>query len=249
MNRLLNKTAVITGGNSGIGLATATEFIAEGAKVLITGRDEHSLNNALEALGKNAGGIISDSSDLKAIRGLSKQVSATFPAIDILFINAGMAKFAPFEEITEAQFDEQFNTNVKGAYFTIQQLLPLMKVGGSIILMGSINAHIGRPNASVYSATKGALLTLARTLSSELLPRTIRVNTVSPGPVATGFRSKLGLPVDKLQQMEHDTITSMPIGRLGTPAEIAKIAVFLGSDDSTFVLGTELIADGGFGIL
>jgi NAD(P)-dependent dehydrogenase (short-subunit alcohol dehydrogenase family) len=249
MNRLLNKTAVITGGNSGIGLATAKEFIAEGARVIITGRNQSALDKALKELGPDASGIISDSSDLKAIRSLGEQVSAVFPAIDILFINAGIAKFAPIEAVDEAHFDEQFNVNVKGAYFTIQQLLPSIKEGGSIILNTSVNAHIGMPNASIYSATKAAQLTLIRTLSAEFLSRKIRVNAISPGPITTPLYNKLGIPADQLEQTAAGIKNLVPIGRFGTPDEIAKIAVFFASDDSSFVLGAELIAAGGLATL
>lgn len=249
MNRLLNKTAVITGGNSGIGFATAKEFIAEGAKVIITGRNQAALDSALKELGENATGIISDTANMKDIYQLKQQVSAVFPGVDILFINAGVTRFAPIESVDEAMFDEQFNINVKGAYFTIQQLVPLMNVGSSIILNTSINAHIGMANASVYSATKAAQLTLIRTLSAEFLSKKIRVNAISPGPVTTPLYDKLGVPVENLEQVKDGITSQIPIGRFGTPAEIAKIAVFFASDDSSYVLGAELIAGGGMGTL
>lgn len=210
MNRLLNKTAVITGGNSGIGLATASEFIAEGARVIITGRNKNSLDQAVTELGMQARGIVSDTSNLKDVVQLGQQVSAIFPKVDVLFINAGIAKFAP------------------------------------IVLNTSINAHMGMPNASIYAASKAAVLTFAKNLSAELLPKKIRVNAVSPGPVATPLHSKLGVP--EKEHMEQ-TAGQIPIGRFGTPQEIAKIAVFFASEDSGFVLGAELIADGGMATL
>jgi len=245
MNRLLNKTALVTGGTSGIGLATAREFISEGAKVIITGRNEESLKTALKELGANATGFISDTSDLFEIRELCRKVSDKMATIDILFINAGIAKFAPIEDIDEASFDEQFNINVKGAYFTIQQLLPLMPAGSSIILNTSINAHIGRPNASVYAATKAALLAFAKNLSAELVHRKIRVNAISPGPVETPFYGKLGIPENYIDKATQNIKDQIPLGRFASALELARVAAFFASDDSSFLLGAELIADGG----
>ncbi|MFT3824316.1 MAG: SDR family oxidoreductase [Chitinophagaceae bacterium] len=245
MNRLLNKTAVITGGNSGIGLATAKQFIEEGARVIITGRNQQSLNRALEELGSNAHGIVSDAANLASINRLREQVAAIFPSIDILFVNAGVAKFSPIESVTEEHFDEQFSVNVKGTYFTIQQLLPILNNGSSIILNTSVNAHIGMPNASIYSASKAAAISFARTLSAELLPRKIRVNAISPGPVTTPLYNKLGLSQENLEATAQSVKGLVPLGRFAAPEEIARIAVFFASDDSSFVLGAELLADGG----
>lgn len=249
MKKLNSKVAVITGGNSGIGLATAKAFIEEGARVIITGRNRESVDRAVEELGAGASGIVSDAGDLKAIKALGQEIAAITPVIDVLFINAGTAKFAAIEAVDEAQFDEQFNVNVKGAFFTIQQLLPLVAEGGSIILNTSVNAHIGMANASVYSATKAAQLTLIRTLSAELVGRKIRVNAISPGPVATPLYGKLGVPADQLEQTANHIKGLVPMGRFGTPEEIARIAVFFASEDSSFVLGAELIAGGGLGTL
>jgi NAD(P)-dependent dehydrogenase (short-subunit alcohol dehydrogenase family) len=249
MKRLSNKVAVITGGNSGIGLATAREFIAEGAKVIITGRNKASLDNAVAELGDQATAIVSDTSDIAAIKVLAKEVAEITPAIDILFLNAGFARFAPIEAVDEGLFDEMFNVNVKGSYFTIQQLLPLIKEGGSIILNTSVNAHVGMPNASIYSATKAAQLTLIRTLSAEFVARRIRVNAISPGPVATPLHDKLGVPADKMEETANYIKGLVPIGRFGQPEEIARIAAFFASDDSSFVLGAELIAGGGMATL
>jgi NAD(P)-dependent dehydrogenase (short-subunit alcohol dehydrogenase family) len=249
MKRLNGKVAVITGGNSGIGLATAKDFLAEGASVIITGRSKEAVDKAVSELGKDAYGIVSDTGDISNLSSLRTKVSALFPKIDILFINAGIGKFAPIELVDEPHFDEQFTINVKGAYFTIQQLLPLINDGGSIILNTSVNAHIGMANASVYSATKAALITFARTLSSELLPRKIRVNAISPGPVKTSILNKTGLSADQLEQVRHGLQSQVPLGRFGDPEEIAKVATFFASDDSSFVLGAELIADGGMATL
>jgi NAD(P)-dependent dehydrogenase (short-subunit alcohol dehydrogenase family) len=244
-NRLSDKVAVITGGNSGIGFATAKEFMAEGAKVIITGRKQAALTEAAAALGAGVHTVHSDTGDMGDIRGLKSKVAAITPTIDILFINAGIGKFASIEQVDEAHFDEQFSVNVKGAYFTIQQLLPLINDGGSIILNTSISAHIGMPGGSVYAATKAALITLARSLSAELLSRRIRVNAISPGPVKTSILNKLDLPAEQVQEMKDRLETQVPLGRFGNPEEIAKVAVFFASEDSSFVLGAELIADGG----
>lgn len=242
MNRLQNKTALITGGNSGIGFATAKEFLEQGANVIITGRNQAALDQAKKDLKGQVHTILSNTSSLSDVRALAKQVQQITPRLDVLFVNAGVGKFAPIEAVTEEHYDEQFNINVKGAYFTIQELLPLFNDGGSIILNTSVSAHMGMATSSVYSATKAALLTLAKTLSSELLPRRIRVNAISPGPVTTPIYGKTGLPEEELKASVKSKV---PLGRFGEPAEIAKIATFFASEDSTFVLGAELIADGG----
>lgn len=247
MKKLTGKTAIITGGNSGIGLATAHEFIAQGAKVIITGRSRKSIDEAVVELGEQAYGIVSDTGDMQQIKQLAGQVKAIASTIDIIFINAGVGKFNSVEAMEEAVFDEIMNVNFKGAYFTLQQLLPLVNDGGSIIFNTSINAHIGMAGASVYAASKAALLSLIKNLSAELLDRRIRVNAISPGPVVTPLHSseKLGISTEQLQQMGAGLIEKIPVGRFGTASEIAKVAVFFASDDSTFVLGAELIVDGG----
>lgn len=249
MSRLINKTAVITGGNSGIGFATAKEFIEQGATVIITGRNKEALEKAGKELGPKAHTILSDTGSFSDVFQLADAVKKITQRIDVLFINAGIGKFAPIESVTETHYDEQFNINIKGAYFTIQQLLPLINDGGSIILNTSINAHIGMAGSSVYSATKAALITLARTLSSELLPRRIRVNAISPGPVTTPILGKTGVPADQLDDLRSGIQSKVPLGRFGDPVEIAKVATFFASDDSSFVLGAELIADGGMATL
>jgi len=245
MSRLQNKTALITGGNSGIGFATAKEFIQQGATVIITGRNQSALDEAKQALGNKVYTILSNSSSMGDIDKLPKQVEQLAKKLDIVFINAGTANFTLFEAVTEAQYDEQFNTNVKGAFFTIQKLLPLINDGGSIILNASISAHIGMATSSVYSATKAALLTFTRSLSTELLSRRIRVNAISPGPIATPIFGKIGIPAEQVNSLQTGIQSQVPLGRFGDPEEIARIATFFASDDSSFVLGAELIADGG----
>jgi NAD(P)-dependent dehydrogenase (short-subunit alcohol dehydrogenase family) len=245
MNRLQNKTALITGGNSGIGFATAKEFLEQGATVIITGRNQAALDQAKKNLGGNVHAILSNTSSMSDVRNLAQQVQLITPRLDILFINAGIGKFAPIEAVTEDHFDDQFNINIKGAYFTIKELLPVINDGGSIILNTSTAAHMGMANTTVYSATKAALSSLARTLSAELLPRKIRVNAISPGPVKTPIFGKMGIPSEQVDVMAAAIQSKVPLGRFGEPEEIAKIATFFASDDSTFVLGSDLIAGGG----
>lgn len=248
MNRLQNKVALITGGNSGIGYASAQVFLAEGAEhVIITGRNAAALQQAADELGDRATGLVSDTGSMAAIGVLAEQVESIAGRVDVLFINAGIGKFAPIEQMTEEMFDANMNVNFKGAYFTIQALLPLMSEGGSIVLNTSINAHLGMPTASIYGASKAALISLARNLSAELLPRKIRVNAVSPGPVVTPFHTteKLGLTDDQLAQMGEGILAQVPLGRFGTMEEIAAAIVFFASAESSFALGAELIVDGG----
>lgn len=249
MNRLQDKVAVITGGNSGIGFATAQEFIAQGARVVITGRNEKAVHDAVEKLGDQAHGVVSDTASVADLHRLADQVRALHPRIDVLFVNAGIAQFAPIAQADEAHFDQQFNINVKGAFFTIQQLLPVLNDGGSIILTASTAAHMGMAGASVYSATKAALGSFARTLSAELLDRKIRVNTISPGPISTPIFGKMGMPEDALQETAAGILRQVPLNRFGEAHEIAKIATFFASDDSSFVLGEEIIAGGGMATL
>lgn len=246
MNKLQGKVALITGGNSGIGYATAELFLAEGAEVIITGRNDAALQEAVRKLGPQASSIVSNADDISQLRTLAGQVGRP---IDVLFINAGVGIFSPFEQMTEADFDANMDVNFKGAFFTIQSLLPLLHDGASVILNTSINAHIGMAGASAYAASKAALLTLARNLSQELLPRRIRVNAISPGPVATPLFGKMGLPEEAVQQIAAGIQSQIPLGRFGQPEEIAKAALFFAADDSSFVLGAELIVDGGMATL
>jgi NAD(P)-dependent dehydrogenase (short-subunit alcohol dehydrogenase family) len=248
MNKLAGKTAVITGGNSGIGLATAKEFIALGAKVIITGRNQKLIDEAVNLLGENASGIVSDSGDMQQINKLGDQIKVISEKIDIIFINAGIAQFSTADQVTEGFFDQIMDVNFKGAYFSLQQLLPLTNDGGSVIFNTSVNAYIGMYGASVYAASKAALISLAKNLSLELTPRKIRVNSISPGPVGTPMHStaKLGITAEQLDEIGGGLVKQIPVGRFGLPEEIAKVAAFLASDDSSFMLGADLIVDGGF---
>jgi NAD(P)-dependent dehydrogenase (short-subunit alcohol dehydrogenase family) len=245
MGKLEGKVAVITGGNSGIGLATAKEFKEQGAQVVITGRDQQTLDQAAREIGGDVLAMRSDASSLTDIDKLFAAVKDRFGKIDVLFVNAGVGKFVPFEEVTEELFDSVMDVNFKGAYFTIQKLLPLLNDKASIVLNGSINAHIGMPNSSVYAASKAALITLARTLSAELVGRGIRVNVVSPGPITTPILNRLGLPTEALDEIRNGLKDQIPMKRLGRPEEIARTVLFLASTDSAFLLGTEIVADGG----
>jgi len=245
MGKLEGKVAVITGGNSGIGLATAKEFKEQGAQVVITGRDQQTLDQAKREIGGDVVAVRSDTSSLTEIDKLFDAVKEKFGKIDVLFVNAGIGKFAPVADVTEESFDSIMDINFKGAYFTIQKALPLLNDNGSIVLNASIVAHIGMPNSSVYAASKAALITLARTLSSELVGRGIRVNVVSPGPVATPILGRMGMPPEILEETAKSLQAQVPMKRLGRPEEIAKTVLFLASEDSSFLLGTEIVADGG----
>ena len=245
MKRFDNKTVLVTGGNSGIGLATALEFAKQGARVIITGRDQATLDQAKAQLGANAIALRNDAGDIQAAKELAASLIDQGIKLDTVFINAGVAKFAPLEAIDEALWDQSFNVNVKGAYFAIQALLPLFNKGAAIILNGSINAHIGMPNSSVYAASKAALISLAKTLSGELVDRGIRVNVVSPGPVKTPLYGRLDLPADQLDAMAAGIQAQIPLKRFGTPGEVASAVVYLSSPEAAFIVGTELIVDGG----
>jgi len=245
MGKLEGKVAVITGDNSGIGLVTAKEFNEQGARVVITGRDQQTLEEAKREIGGDVLAVRSDTSSLTEIDKLFAAVKERFGRIDVLFVNAGIGKFAPFEAVTEELFDSIMDINFKGAYFTIQKSLPYLNDNASIILNASIVANIGMPNSSVYAASKAALITLARTLSAELVGRGIRVNAISPGPITTPILNRLGLPPEALEETEKSIREQVPMKRFGRPEEIAKTALFLASSDSSFLLGTEIIADGG----
>lgn len=245
MKRFEGKNILVTGGSSGIGAAAAIAFAREGARVAITGRDIESLDRVKAELGPEALAWVSDAGEVSAQAALVAGLQSQMGVIDGVFINAGVAKFGPFAQIDEPLWDHSFDTNVKGPYFLIQGLAPLMTRGGSIVLNGSINAHIGMPNSSVYAASKAALVSLAKTLSAELLPQGVRVNVVSPGPVTTPLYGKLGLAADQLQTMATSIQTQIPLGRFGRPEEIAATVLHLVSQESAFIVGTEIIADGG----
>lgn len=245
MNRFNQKTVLITGGSSGIGLATAQAFAAEGARVVITGRDPASLEQARASVGANALAVVNDAGSTTAAQALAATLSAEGVRLDAVFLNAGAAKFAPFADVDEALWDQIFNTNIKGPYFQLQALLPLLNQGSSVVINGSINARIGMPNTSVYAASKAAVISLAKTLSAELLPRGVRVNVLSPGPVATPIYNKLGLDAAQLEATAAQIQSQIPLGRFGTPEEIAATVLHLSSPESAFIVGTEIIADGG----
>lgn len=246
MGKLNNKVAVITGGSTGIGLATAKTFLEEGAKVVITGRTQETLDAAIKEINdENLTAVQSDTSKLDQIDALVEQVSNTFGKVDILFANAGIAWFAPIDQVDEAFFDAHFNTNVKGLFFTIQKFLKIFNDNGSIVLNASAVIHKGFENGSVYSATKGAVRNFARTISTDLAPRGIRVNVVSPGPIETPIYGKMGMTEEQLQGMAEGFAQMVPMKRFGASDEVAKAALFLASDDSSFVLGEEILVDGG----
>lgn len=249
MSRLAGKYALITGGTSGIGLASAQEFIAEGAQVAVTGRNPTTLQQAKAILGDNAWVITSDAGRPDQQRELAATIATRWPRLDVLYINAGDVSHGLLEEWHEENWDRLMDTNLKGPYFLIQALLPLLHNPSSVILCGSVSARIGLPTSSVYAASKAALLSLARTLSAELLPRGVRVNGLSPGPVATPAMDKLGLSGAAQQALQSDIKDLVPLGRMGTPIELAKAALFLASDESAYVVGTELLVDGGTGSL
>jgi NAD(P)-dependent dehydrogenase (short-subunit alcohol dehydrogenase family) len=248
MKRLEGKRALITGATSGIGLETARRFAQEGARVAITGLSTASLESARKELGSNALVIPSNAGDIDGQKALAESVRSAFEKLDVLFVNAGVADLKPLEQWDEGSFDRSFDINVKGPFFLIQALLPIFSNPASIVLNASINAHIGMPNTSVYGASKAALLSLTRTLSGELIGRGIRVNAISPGPIATPLYQKLGLSETNLKTVSESLINQLPIKRFGKPSEVADAVVFLASDESGFTVGSELIIDGGLGL-
>lgn len=247
MGRLEGKYALITGGTSGIGFETARQFLAEGATVAITGRSQAGLLAAKEALG-NVHIIHSEAGDISQQTALGEQLAKLWPRLDVLYINAGDVTHQSLQAWDESTYDRLMNTNLKGPFFLIQALLPMLANPSSVIVCGSVSAHIGLAQSSVYAASKAAILSLARTLSGELHPKGIRVNGLSPGPTETPALGKLGNGAS--EEALRDEIRSLvPIGRLGTALELAKAAVFLASDESAFMVGSELLMDGGVGNL
>lgn len=247
MAKLEGKVAVITGGSSGIGLATAKLFQEEGARVAIVGRDREVLDRAVTELGPQALAVAADVAKLDDLDRLYRAVGDRFGRIDILFANAGIARLGSVETVDEAVYDQIMDINVKGAFFTVQKALPLMKQGGSIILTTSNAAAMGLPNFSAYSATKAALCSFARTMTADLVDRGIRVNALSPGGVETPIYGKLGVPEETVQGMAQYVLARVPMKRFGQPDEIARAALYLASEDSTYVTGAELSVDGGLG--
>jgi NAD(P)-dependent dehydrogenase (short-subunit alcohol dehydrogenase family) len=244
--KLSNKVALITGGSSGLGLATARQFVAEGAQVFITGRRQPELDAAVREIGSNVTAIRGDISNLSDLDRVFATVKEQKGRLDILFANAGGGAFVPLEEVTEEHFDKYFGINVKGTLFTVQKALPLMIAGGSIVINGSMVSVKGFPAFGVYAATKAALRSFARTWTQDLKGRNIRVNVVSPGTVITpGYKSELGLTDEQIEVFKEQAAATTPLGRTGTPDEIAKSVVFLASDDASFINGVELFVDGG----
>ncbi len=247
MGRLEGKVAVVTGGNSGIGLATAKRFQQEGARVVISGRSKKTLDEAVRTIGNGVLSIQADVSSLADLDRLYKEVSNKLGKIDVLFVNAGVAKFAPLAETSESTYDEQFDINVKGAYFTIQKAIPLLNDGASIILNTSVANIKGNEGMSAYSATKAALRSLARTAAAELVARGIRVNAVAPGPIVTPIFEKTGLPKESVDEIAKQIIEKVPMKRFGQPEEVAATVAFLASEDASYITGVEINVDGGAG--
>lgn len=249
MKKHEGKVALITGGNSGIGLAIAQRFVSEGAYVFITGRRRSELDAAIKQIGSNITGVQSDVSNLADLDRLYSEVKKQKDHIDILFANAGLGESAPLEAITEAHFNKIFSVNVKGLLFTVQKALPLFQGGGSIILNASTAGSKASTGFSVYGATKAAVRSFARSWAVELKHRKIRVNAISPGPIDTpglsGFVRDMAQNVQQIEQIKASIISSVPLGRMGSPDEVAKAVSFLASDDSSFITGIELFVDGG----
>ena len=245
MQKFKNKVAFITGGTSGMGFATAQEFINEGATVIITGRSQEKVDIAVNNLGANAVGFVSNAGKLSDVFELQKKIKRYTDKLDILFVNAGYGKFAPIETVDENHYDELFNMLVKGTFFTVQQMLPMMNEGGSIILNTSFVTGFGIENFSVYSAAKSAVQSFIKTFSSECTTRKIRVNGISPGHIKTNIFNNTGLTTDQIEEAVQSIIPTLPLQRFGEPSEIAKTVIFLASDDASYIQGVEILVDGG----
>ncbi|QNK01329.1 SDR family oxidoreductase [Dyella telluris] len=245
MKRFSDKTVLVTGGSSGIGLAAAKAYAEEGARVVITGRDKAALDQASKSIGTSAIGIVNDAGSLPAAKTLADDLSGRGLRLDAIFVNAGVAKFASLDNATESLWDQIFDTNAKGPYFQLQALQSLLNKGAAVVINGSINARIGMPDTSIYAASKAALISLARTLSAELLPRGARVNVLSPGPVSTPIYGKLGVDAATLETVAAQIQSQIPLGRFGSPEEIAATVLHLTAPESAFIVGTEIVVDGG----
>lgn len=243
--KLAGKIAVVTGGNSGIGLATAKRLVEEGAQVVITGRREKELKEAAAFIGRNVTTVVGDVSNLADLDRLFAAVKEKHGHIDILFANAGAGTVAPLAVATEAHFDQTFDVNVKGMFFTVQKALPLFKDGGSIILNSSVSNVLGLPGFTAYAASKAAVRSFARGFAAELVSRNIRVNCLSPGAIETQALEKVGLPPEQVEQAVAGFTSQVPMGRRGKPEEIASVVVFLASDQSSYITGVDLAVDGG----
>ena len=243
--RFQGKVAVVTGGNSGIGLAAAKAYAAEGARVAILGRDKATLEEARRAIGPDTIAVQGDVSKLADIDRLMSEVKSKAGRIDALFVNAGVGKFHPIEASDEQLFDWTFDINVKGAYFTIQKALPLMPKGSAIAINGSCVVDMGMPATSVYAASKAAVNMFARSLTTELAPKGVRINVVNPGPIETPIFNRMGMDAESTKGMVEGIVAQSPLGRIGNPEEIADAVLFLTSDDSSYVHGATLLVDGG----
>jgi NAD(P)-dependent dehydrogenase (short-subunit alcohol dehydrogenase family) len=249
MKRYAGKTVVVTGGNSGIGLATAKLFHDEGANVAVSGRDQKTLDEAAKIIGAGTLAVKADVSKLADIDKLYEQVAAKFGKVDAIFANAGIAKFAPIEASSEQMFDETFDINVKGMYFTLQKAVPHLNDNAGIVLNSSVVNSLGTPNASVYAASKAAVRSLARTFAAELVGRGIRVNVVSPGPITTPIFGRTGLPQAAVDGFSEAIKNENPMKRFGKPEEVGNAVLFLASADASYITGVDLNVDGGRGQL
>jgi NAD(P)-dependent dehydrogenase (short-subunit alcohol dehydrogenase family) len=245
MAKLTGKVALVTGGNSGMGLATAKLFAAEGAKVVITGRRQDALDEAAKTVGHSVLAVQGDVSKMADLDRLFATIENKFGHLDILFANAGLGQVVPLGQVTEEQFDREFAINVKGLFFTVQKALPLLRDGSSIILNASVAANKGMEAMSVYSATKAAVRSFARTWTTDLKGRKIRVNSLSPGPIETPIFGKMGLSEEQAQGFKQALPGMVPLGRMGSDEEIARTVLFLASDDSSYITGIDLVVDGG----
>lgn len=248
MSKLKNKLAIVTGGNSGIGFAAANEFVAEGANVIITGKNQSAIDEATKKLGSNVKGVLSDASKIVDIERLADFVKEQGKKVDVLFINAGVASFAPIEAVKEEHFDNITDTNYKGAFFTLSKLIPFLNDNASVIFLTSVNATSGMPNTAVYAASKAALHSLVKVAATELSEKGIRVNAISPGPINTPLFGKVGLDEQSLQGFATAMQNRIPLKRFGGAEEVGKLVSFLASDDAAFITGSEYVIDGGINI-
>ncbi|WP_291149157.1 SDR family oxidoreductase [Flavobacterium sp. UBA7680] len=245
MQRFKNKVVFITGGTNGMGFATAQEFISNGAKVIITGRSQETVDKAIENLGSNAIGIVSNAGKLSDILELQTQIKAHTDKVDVLFVNAGYGKFGPIEMVSIVDFDEIFDMLVKGTFFTVQQLLPIMQKGSSIILNTTFLTEVGHPNMSVYTAAKAAVQSFIKTFAAECTSKNIRVNGISPGYIKTNIFNNTGMSSEQIEGTIDAVTPTLPFKRFGEPSEIAKTVLFLASDDASYIHGIEITVDGG----